>query len=250
MIDSTSGRTIRAGIPGARLLLILLAFLVASGPSWLAAVPAAAAPLRGESTDESSPQSLAERWTVPDGLPDLPDISAEAVFVGDIDTGQVLFASDADAQRAPASTAKVAIVVTLVDILTDLNEVVTVQDSDTVDITLFSNAQLGVGDEVTVEGLLYGLMLPSGNDAARALARVAGETLDPDSDDPDPPRSWTRSMPGPRKSERRTPSSSTRPARTPTGSIPAPVTWRSSRRRCSTTRRWRRSSTPSPTGWW
>ncbi len=134
-------------------------------------------------TEPASP-SLAERWTVPDGLPDLPDVTAEAVFAGDIGSGQVLFASEADTERAPASTAKIATSLTIVDILTDLDQVVTIEEDDTVDITVFSNAQLETGDEVTVEGLLYGLMLPSGNDAARALARVAGLTLDPDSDDP------------------------------------------------------------------
>ncbi len=183
MIDPTSGRTLRAGIPNARAVLVLLAFLLVAAPVLVTVCPAAAAPSRQEPSAPTTP-SLAERWTVPDGLPDLPDISAESVFVGDISTGQVLFARDADAQRAPASTAKVALAVTLVEVLTDLDQVVTIQESDTVDITVFSNAQLAVDDEVTVEGLLYGLMLPSGNDAARALARVGGQTIDPDSDDP------------------------------------------------------------------
>ncbi|HEV2528465.1 MAG TPA: serine hydrolase [Thermomicrobiales bacterium] len=184
MIDPTSGRTIRAGILNARVLIVLLVLLLTTGPSLSLPAPAAAMSLRQDTAEEQAPPLLAERWAVPEGLPELPDVSAEAVFVGDIETGQVLFARDADAQRAPASTAKVAVAVTLVDILTDLDQVVTIQDSDTVDITVFSNAQLAVDDEVTVEGLLYGLMLPSGNDAARALARVAGQTLDPESDDP------------------------------------------------------------------
>ncbi len=137
-----------------------------------------------EAPSEPATPSLAERWAVPDGLPDLPKITAKAVFAGDIESGLVLFANEADTERAPASTAKVLISLTLVDILTDLEQVVTVEEDDTVDITVFSNAQLATGDEVTVEGLLYGLMLPSGNDAARALARVAGQTLDPNGDDP------------------------------------------------------------------
>lgn len=133
---------------------------------------------------EPATPSLAERWAVPDGLPGLPNTSAAAVFAGDIGSGQVLFASEADTERAPASTAKVATSLTLVDILTDLEQIVTIEEDDTVDITVFSNAQLATGDEVSVEGLLYGLLLPSGNDAARALARVAGLTLDPNTDDP------------------------------------------------------------------
>lgn len=128
--------------------------------------------------------TLAERWTIPDGLPPIPEVTAASVFVGDIGSGQVLFAQDAEAERAPASTAKIFISLTLIDILTDLGQTVTIEEDDTVNITVFSNAQLQTDDQVTVEGLLYGLMLPSGNDAARALARTAGLAIDPASADP------------------------------------------------------------------
>lgn len=128
--------------------------------------------------------TLAERWTIPDGLPPIPEVTAASVFVGDIGSGQVLFAQDAEAERAPASTAKIFISLTLVDVLTDLTQQITIEEDDTVDITVFSNAQLQTDDQVTVEGLLYGLMLPSGNDAARALARTAGLAIDPASADP------------------------------------------------------------------
>lgn len=133
---------------------------------------------------DTAPESLAKQWAVPDGLPDLPKTSAKTAFVGDIETGQVLYALHADDHRAPASTAKIATVLTVMDILTNLNQQVTIQKDDTVDITVYSNAQLQAGDQVTVEELLYGLMLPSGNDAAKALARVAGEALDPGAKDP------------------------------------------------------------------
>ena len=40
---------------------------------------------------EPASPSLAERWVIPDGLPKLPTVTAEAVFAGDIGSGQVLF---------------------------------------------------------------------------------------------------------------------------------------------------------------
>lgn len=40
-----------------------------------------------------------------------------------------------------------------------------------------TTAQLQVGDSLTVEELLYGLMLPSGNDAAVALADNLGRVI-------------------------------------------------------------------------
>jgi D-alanyl-D-alanine carboxypeptidase (penicillin-binding protein 5/6) len=189
--------TNRQSVPGGRprpdlpcLLPIALALLLLmmSGPSVASGHGASLATVldQDEPATATAPAAatLAERWVVPDGLAAPPDTSAQAVFAGDIGSGQVLFASNADEERAPASTAKIATSLTLVDVLTDLRQVVTIEQDDTVDITVFSNAQLETGDEVTVEGLLYGLMLPSGNDAARALARVAGQTIDPNSDDP------------------------------------------------------------------
>lgn len=40
-----------------------------------------------------------------------------------------------------------------------------------------TSAQLVSGDVLTVEELLYGLMLPSGNDAAMALASWGGQLI-------------------------------------------------------------------------
>ena len=128
--------------------------------------------------------TLAERWVVPDDLPELPDVTAAALFVGAIDSGRVLFARDPEVQRAPASTAKIAVALTVLDVMTDLDEVVTIDVEDEVNWGIYSNAQLRAEDEVTVRDLLYGLLVPSGSDASRALARSAGLTLDPDGDDP------------------------------------------------------------------
>ena len=40
-----------------------------------------------------------------------------------------------------------------------------------------TTAEIFMGDCFTVEQLLYGLMLPSGNDAAMALAKWGGKLL-------------------------------------------------------------------------
>jgi D-alanyl-D-alanine carboxypeptidase len=46
-----------------------------------------------------------------------------------------------------------------------------------------TSAELVVGDLLSVEQLLYGLMLPSGNDAAMALAKWAGDLFNSHSSD-------------------------------------------------------------------
>ena len=111
------------------------------------------------------------------------DLSARSIYMIDVSTGKVLFQREADAARAPASTTK------LVTALTALKyarpeEVVTIQQADVVDPAQESNMELKVGDTVTVHDLFVGLFLPSGNDAANALARFAGERLPQSSESP------------------------------------------------------------------
>ena len=110
------------------------------------------------------------------------NLSAESIYVIDANSGAVRFERQADAARAPASTAK------LITALTALKyarpeEVVTIVQSDVVDPVQESNMGLQVGDTVTVHDLFVGLFLPSGNDAANALARFVGERL-PDTSKP------------------------------------------------------------------
>ena len=120
----------------------------------------------------------------PEATPDYAslNLSAKSIYYIDARSGDVLFERESDAARAPASTAK------LITALTALNyarpeEVVTIAQSDVVDPTQESNMGLQVGDTVTVHDLFVGLFLPSGNDAANALARFVGERL-PDTSKP------------------------------------------------------------------
>ena len=41
-----------------------------------------------------------------------------------------------------------------------------------------TSANLKIGDVLTVEDLIYGMMLPSGNDAAYALAEFFGKVIE------------------------------------------------------------------------
>ena len=84
----------------------------------------------------------------------------------------MVFEKDAHRRRAPASITKIvtALVALKYD---DPNRVVTVHVDwwDLEDSTL-----MGVwrGERLSIEDLLYGLMLPSGNDAAVAIAQGSG----------------------------------------------------------------------------
>jgi D-alanyl-D-alanine carboxypeptidase (penicillin-binding protein 5/6) len=88
------------------------------------------------------------------------------------DTGRVLFAREADAERPNASTTKM--VTALVTVArAEVGEVVTVSPSAAA--TGGGGLDLQAGDTFTVEALLYALLLSSSNDSAVALAEhVAG----------------------------------------------------------------------------
>ncbi|MDP5313175.1 MULTISPECIES: D-alanyl-D-alanine carboxypeptidase family protein [Streptomyces] len=109
--------------------------------------------------------------------PPVPTIVAKGGFVMNNGTGKTLFTKAADTRRSTGSTTKIMTArVVLAQKGLNLDSKVTVQKaySDYIVAKGASSARLIVGDKVTVRQLLYGLMLPSGCDAAYALADKFG----------------------------------------------------------------------------
>lgn len=105
-----------------------------------------------------------------------PALKATAALLVEPTSGTVLYELNADETRYPASTTKImTALVTLEN--ADLTQQVTVEEGDFTHVTADSSvAGFEPGEVLTVEQLLYGLMLPSGNDASYILARaVAGD---------------------------------------------------------------------------
>ncbi|ARP71108.1 D-alanyl-D-alanine carboxypeptidase [Streptomyces pluripotens] len=106
-----------------------------------------------------------------------PKIVAKGGYVMDNANGKTLYAKAADTRRSTGSTTKIMTAkVVLAQPHLNLNTKVTIKKaySDYVVRKNASQAHLIVGDKVTVRQLLYGLMLPSGCDAAYALADKYG----------------------------------------------------------------------------
>ncbi|MFD9206224.1 D-alanyl-D-alanine carboxypeptidase family protein [Streptomyces sioyaensis] len=106
-----------------------------------------------------------------------PTITAKGGYVMNNGTGASLFTKAADTRLSTGSTTKIMTArVVLAQPNLDLDSKVTVQKaySDYIVSKTASSAHLIVGDKVTVRQLLYGLMLPSGCDAAYALADKFG----------------------------------------------------------------------------
>ncbi|MGW0456993.1 D-alanyl-D-alanine carboxypeptidase family protein [Streptomyces tendae] len=109
--------------------------------------------------------------------PTAPSIAAKGGFVMNNATGKSLYTKAADTKRSTGSTTKIMTAkVVLAQPKLNLDAKVTIQMaySDYIVSKNASSARLIVGDKVTVRQLLYGLMLPSGCDAAYALADKFG----------------------------------------------------------------------------
>ncbi len=105
---------------------------------------------------------------------DLPDIDASNAFVMG-KNGTVYYARSADEQVKIASITKVMTAILAVENC-KMDEKITVSNA----AATVGNSTAGLleGDELTVEQALRGLMIPSGNDAAIALAEHVGKKLD------------------------------------------------------------------------
>jgi D-alanyl-D-alanine carboxypeptidase (penicillin-binding protein 5/6) len=141
----------------------------------------ATASLAGQASGKSSEKSSDEVkdrldragvvTDLPRGVPAPPAPQSVGWLLADLDTGNVIAAQGAHTKLAPASTLKVLTALALTTGV-DPETVYTARDADaTID---GSKVGLVPGSRYTVDDLLHGLMLGSGNDCAEALAAVYG----------------------------------------------------------------------------
>jgi serine-type D-Ala-D-Ala carboxypeptidase (penicillin-binding protein 5/6) len=146
-----------------RRLLPALAFLTLLIPAPVAAQPEKA----------PAPKSAADPLDGP------PFVSAKSWVVMDAKTGKLLRGESETEARPMASTSKIMTAWIVLRAAAAnpkvLDEVVTY--SERAAKTTGSSAKLLAGEKVPVKELLYGLLLPSGNDAAVALAEHLGPRL-------------------------------------------------------------------------
>ncbi|TYP79443.1 D-alanyl-D-alanine carboxypeptidase family protein [Paenibacillus methanolicus] len=101
-------------------------------------------------------------------------LNSEAAVLVDERTGVVLYAKNEHERLYPASTTKLLTALIVLE-RHDPNESVTIGDEAVSRLPDESTAGLKQGDRMTVRDLIAAMMLPSGNDAARTLARYAAE---------------------------------------------------------------------------
>jgi len=110
---------------------------------------------------------------IPPGAKPPPAVTATTWMVADLDTGQVLGGCGPHVHQTPASVQKTLLAATVMDRL-DPKQGITAVPSD-LKIEPHSSA-VGIvpGGRYSIATLWLGLLLNSGNDAANALARLAG----------------------------------------------------------------------------
>lgn len=106
-----------------------------------------------------------------------PSVSAKGAYLADAKSGKQLFGKAIDTERQMASTTKVMTAAVVLDTPgLNLDRTITVKQTyrDYVSANGASTADLRTGDTLTVRQLLYATLLPSGCDAAYALADAFG----------------------------------------------------------------------------
>lgn len=107
-----------------------------------------------------------------------PSVSASSSVLID-ENGEVLYEKNADEKSYPASTTKIMTALVTLEKLDELgldkkSEIIVPEEAVGIE---GSSIYLKKGERLTIEELLYGLMLRSGNDSAAALAVCMGGSL-------------------------------------------------------------------------
>lgn len=103
-----------------------------------------------------------------------PQVSAQSYLLYDMSSDQILYEQNGSVARPPASLTKLMTALLVLE-KNQLDDVVEIVPEDMIEGATMG---LAVGDRVTVTDLLWGMLLPSGNDAAHALARHVGGDAD------------------------------------------------------------------------
>jgi D-alanyl-D-alanine carboxypeptidase (penicillin-binding protein 5/6) len=140
---------------------------------------------QGPSPDEINAQ--VDEKEPADPIDGPPFVTAKAWAVVDAESGELLDGLDEETPLDMASTTKIMTALVVLRLAEQdpsvLDEVVTF--SDRADRTVGSTSGVRAGERVPVRELLYGLLLPSGNDASVALAEHFGARLGAPEDAPE-----------------------------------------------------------------
>jgi D-alanyl-D-alanine carboxypeptidase len=105
-----------------------------------------------------------------------PYVTAVHVAIIDDASGQLIYGEGPDTRVPQASTTKIATTIVALERAPDLQQKIDVNVSASAMVAADGSSTMGLepGERVKLETLLYGMMLPSGNDAAEQVALSLG----------------------------------------------------------------------------
>ena len=105
------------------------------------------------------------------------EINSPVALLIESETGTILYEKKAFDKMYPASTTKIMTAILALENC-DLNDIATVSRDAVMSVPVdYTNANLQVGEELTIKDLLYAFLIPSANDCGYVLAEhIAGST--------------------------------------------------------------------------
>lgn len=161
--------------------LFCVVLIAVSCVTWVPAMAVSDAVSPGDASDSSSASEPAGESNSVDesdssDVSGVPDVEAKSAIILCGDTGEIIWEKNADEKMEPASMTKLMTALLAVENLKPDQEVEVTGEAAAMPET---KIYLQTGEKITVEELLYGLLLESGNDAAVALAiATAGSVED------------------------------------------------------------------------
>lgn len=107
------------------------------------------------------------------------DTVSQAVYLENLNSQAVVYEKEADKQMYPASTTKIMTFIITAENVAEPDDTYVTIEQEVIEELDPESTVMGlsqhIGEEISVTDLLYGLMLPSGNDAALVLADYVGD---------------------------------------------------------------------------
>lgn len=98
------------------------------------------------------------------------ELESESATVMHFETKYIMYEKESNKKQIMASLTKIMTTYTALNLITNLDEQITITEEDLFNLDGYACIGLKVGDIVTYKDLLYGTMLKSGADASQALA--------------------------------------------------------------------------------
>ncbi len=110
-----------------------------------------------------------------------PDVFSSGYCVMNLDTGEIVFQKDMNEKKFPASITKVMTALVVLENCEDLSDTLTFSETTINSMTANSSTltpRAEIGEQMTVEDALYGMILSSANECAEALAEYTAGSVE------------------------------------------------------------------------